>query len=488
MAVVVLDPHGAAIMPCSEKRARGLLERGRARVHHPVPFVIRLTDRTTSTCVFQPRRIKRDPGSNITGIALVRETGNAGVAGLTRFELIHRGRQISEALTARRSLRRRRRGKLRDRAPRFLNRRKPAGGRAPSWQHRVDTPMAWVRRFQRWAPISAMRMASVRFDVPAMENPEISGVEYPQGTLAGFERRDYLLAKEDRKCAYCDKEHVSLDLDHIHAKAKGGSNRVSNLALSGVPCNEAKAARPIAEFLTHDPKRLARIPAQAKRPLQDAAAVNATRWALFNALKSTGRPIETGTGGRTKWNISRLGVPKTHALDAVCVGVVNTVQDGQRPTLTLKATGRGRYPRTRSNAYGFPRSHLLREKSIKGFQTGDLVVATVTIGQKIGVPTGRVAIRRTGSFNVQTAQGVVQGIDYKHCRVLQRADGYGYLTTGKAEKPLPGFLPRPARSTLEVQPDRTALPRDLLCALSASQEVPSGCKPDDRGWGIRRRL
>jgi len=308
-----------------------------------------------------------------------------------------------------------------------------------------------ARRFQRWAPISAIGMALVRFEMQSMENPEICGVDDQQGTVPGLERRDYLLAK-----------------------AKGGSNRVSNLALSCVPCNETKAARPIAEFLTHDPKRLARIPAQAKRPLQDAAAVNATRWALFNALKSTGRPIETGTGGRTKWNISRLGVPKTHALDAVCVGVVNTVQDGQRPTRTLKATGRGRYPRTRSNAYGFPRSTLLREKSIKGFQTGDLVVATVTIGQKIGVPTGRVAIRRTGRVNLQTAQGVVQGIDYKHCRVLQRADGYGYLTTGKAEKPLPGFLPRPARSALEVQPDRTALPLGLPY------------KPDDRGRGIHR--
>ena len=116
----------------------------------------------------------------------------------------------------------------------------------------------------------------------------------------------------------------------------------------------------------------------------------------------------------------------------------------------------------------------MREKSINGLQTGDLVVATVTIGQKIGVPTGRVAIRRTGSFNLQTAQGVVQGIGYKHCRVLQRADGYGYVTTGKAEKPLPGFLP---------QPDRTALPLGLRCVLSASEEVPLGCKPDDRGGG-----
>ena len=157
MAVVVLDPHGAAIMPCSEKRARGLLERGRARVHPPVPFVIRLTDRHAGTCAFLPLRIKFDPDSKITSIALVRETGNAGVAVLNCFELIHRGRQISEALTARRSMRRRRRGNLRDRAPRFLNRRKPAGWLAPSWQHRVDNAMSWVRRF----PVSSHALQEV---------------------------------------------------------------------------------------------------------------------------------------------------------------------------------------------------------------------------------------------------------------------------------------------------------------------------------------
>ena len=43
MAVYVLDKTGKPLMPCSEKRARLLLERGRARVHRLAPLVIRLT-------------------------------------------------------------------------------------------------------------------------------------------------------------------------------------------------------------------------------------------------------------------------------------------------------------------------------------------------------------------------------------------------------------------------------------------------------------
>ena len=422
-------------MPCTEKRARLLLERGRARVHRLVPFVIRLVDREVATCALQTLRVKLDPGSKATGLALVRETETVvesigeiqrAAAVLNLLELVHRGRQISEALTARRAMRRRRRGNLRYRASRFLNRRKPKGWVAPSLQHRVDTTMAWVKRLQRWAPVTAISSELVRFDMQAMQNPEISGVVYQQGELQGFEVKEYLLEKWGHKCAYCDATQVPLQVEHIHPKARGGSNRVSNLTLACGPCNQAKDARLIEDFLTHDPARLARILAQAKRPLKDAAAVNATRRALANALKATGLPVELTTGGCTKFNRHQLEIPKTHALDAVCVGEVNAVTGWQRPTLVVKCTGRGSYQRTRLDKFGFPRGYLTRIKKVKGFQTGDLVRADVPQGKKAGVHRGRVAVRATGSFNIQTGTEVVQGISHRYCQVLQRADGYGY--------------------------------------------------------------
>ena len=156
------------------------------------------------------------------------------------------------------------------------------------------------------------------------------------------------------------------------------------------------------------------------------AAVNATRWALFNTLKSSGLPVTTCSGGLTKFNRVRFEIPKTHALDAACVGATESVTDWQRPTLPIKATGRGSYQRTRLDKYGFPRGYLTREKRIKGFQTGDMVTATVPTGKKTGIHSGRVAVRATGSFNIQTAQGLVQGISHRFCKIIQHADGYGY--------------------------------------------------------------
>lgn len=441
MAVWVLDKHKKPLMPCSEKRARLLLERGRAVVHRLVPFVIRLKDRVAEASGLQPLRLTLDPGSKTTGMALVRETETvtpeAGEirkerAVLSLLELFHRGQQIRKTLKQRSSYRRRRRGKnLRYRAPRFHNRRRVEGWLPPSLQHRVDTVLSWVSRLCRSAPVSAISLERVRFDTHKLQNPEIVGVEYQRGELFGYEVREYLLGKWGRQCAYCGAENVPLEIDHIRPRAKGGSDRVGNLTLACRPCNRHKGKDPVEDFLADQPERLAKILAQAKTPLRDAAVVNSTRWALHEALESIGPPVEVGSGGQTKWNRKRSGIPKTHALDAVCVGQVDAVRHWRVPILSIRCTGRGRYQRTRLTKHGFPRGYLMRRKQVRGFQTGDLVKVVVPKGKHAGIYLGRAAVRATGTFNIQTPQGVVQGIHARYCTLLQRADGYGYSVQPK---------------------------------------------------------
>ena len=438
MAVFVLDKRKRPLMPCSEKRARLMLERGRARVHRMVPFTIRLVDRLQADSVLQPLRLKLDPGSKTTGLALVREKetvdGSTGeivraITILMLLELKHRGHAIRDAITSRGAFRRRRRGKLRYRPARFNNRTKPEGWLAPSLQHRVDTVLAWVNRLMRLAPITVLSQELVRFDMQKMQNPEISGVGYQQGTLLGYEVREYLLEKWGRECVYCEAEHTPLEIDHIHPRSKGGSDRVSNLTIACHDCNQAKGNRPLEQFLAKSPELVRKILAQAKTPLRDAAAVNSTRWALFQRLKAAGPEVEVASGGRTKWNRHRLQVPKEHCLDAACVGRVDVIERWNQSVLSIKATGRGSYQRTRLTRHGFPRGYLTKSKNAFGFQTGDMVKAVVTKGRKVGTYMGRVAIRASGSFNIQTATGLVQGIHHRFCTRIQCADGYGYLWT-----------------------------------------------------------
>jgi len=80
---------------------------------------------------------------------------------------------------------------------------------------------------------------------------------------------------------------------------------------------------------------------------------------------------------------------------------------------------------------GFPCSKPKGSKKVKGFQTGDLVRAVVTTGTKQGIYVGRVLVRATGSFDIQTKAGRVQGISHRFCTRVHRGDGYHY-TMGEA--------------------------------------------------------
>jgi hypothetical protein len=266
----------------------------------------------------------------------------------------------------------------------------------------------------------------VAFDTQLLQDPGLPGMEYQHGTLHGTEVREYLLATWNRRCAYCGVSGVPLNLDHIHPRCRGGSSRIANLTLACTRCNQAKGNQPVHEFLKAQPDRLERIQAQAKAPLRDAAAMNATRWALWQVLMETGLPMQVATGGRTKWNRTRCGLPKSHSLDALCVGRMSTVTVYPAMVLMVAATGRGVYQRSRTNAYGFSSRVLPRVKTVRGFQTGDLVCAVVPSGKKAGAHTGRVAVRTSGMFDIRTARGLVRGIHSRDCRVLQRAEGYGY--------------------------------------------------------------
>lgn len=419
--VFVLDTNKRRLNPVHSGEARLMLNQGKAAVFRKYPFTIILKEACPDVAV-QDLELKIDPGSKVTGIAI--KQGNKVIFGA---ELQHRGQQIKDALLSRRQLRRGRRNrKTRYRQARFLNRNRPKGWLAPSLQHRVDTVLTWVDRLLRLAPIGSIVQELVGFDLQLMQNPEISGVEYQQGELQGYEVREYLLEKWGRKCVYCGTENVPLEVEHIQPRSKGGSDRISNLTLACHSCNQSKGNQDIQDFLAGKPDLLNRILKQAKSPLKDAAAVNSTRWALFNALKETGLPVTTGTGGQTKFNRTRLGLPKTHWIDAACVGQVESLEILTSKPLLIAAKGHGTRQMCGTDKFGFPTRHRTRVQIHKGFQTGDIVAATVASGKKIGSYVGRVLCRASGSFDIATASGRVAGISHKYCKPIHRKDGYAY--------------------------------------------------------------
>jgi len=414
--VFVVDTSHRPLDPVHPGRARMLLTQGKAAVWRRFPFTIILHVEVQEPEV-QPLRLKLDPGSRTTGIALVNDTTGKVVFAA---ELTHRGQTIKKSLDSRRGVRRSRRARhTRYRKPRYNNRRRPAGWLAPSLLSRLCTIITWVQRLSRYAPVAAISQELVRFDMQFIENPTIQAEGYQQGTLAGYEVREYLLEKWNRTCAYCGAKDTPLQIEHIHPRAKGGTNRISNLTLACEKCNTAKGTQDIAVFLKKKPEVLKRIENQAKTPLKDAATVNTTRWALLEKLKAIGLPVECASGGLTKWNRSRRGFPKTHWLDAANVGkstpALLTIK-GIVPLL-ITATGHGSRQLCVTDALGFPKQHKKRQRTFQGYRTGDIVKAVTPKGTY----QGRIAIRHRPSFRL----GKVD-IHTKYIRRVQRADGYQY--------------------------------------------------------------
>lgn len=212
------------------------------------------------------------------------------------------------------------------------------------------------------------------------------------------------------------------------AKAREGTDRVSNLCLACHRCNSAKGTQDIRTFLADKPDLLVRLLAQAKTPLKDATAVNATRWALYELLLALGMPVECRSGGLTKFNRIQRGLSKKHWIDAACMGTstpASLTLEGIIPLL-ITATGHRSRQKRNINEIGFPCSKPKGAKKVKGFQTGDMVKAVVTSGTKQGEYVGRVLVRASGSFDIRTNQGRVQGISHRFCTPVHRCDGYSY--------------------------------------------------------------
>lgn len=448
--VSVLDTKKRVLEPCHPAVARKLLKVGKAAVFKRFPFTI-ILKREAATPDTSDHVLSIDPGSKVTGLAIT-DSDNTIVA---LFELHHRGNIIKKVLSDRSGHRRSRRTrKLRYRPARWQNRSRKSpvlttdgwkyrsfgqsseGWVAPSLMSRVFNIHTWVKRLCNLYPITHLAVEHVKFDTQLMENPEISGKEYQRGTLYEAELWEYLLEKFGRKCFYCGAKNVPLEKEHILPKAKGGTNRADNLTLSCRPCNIEKGNRHPNEIDGKLGKRIQAALRAAKKPLKDAAAVNTIRWKIVETLKATGLPITYGTGGKTKFNRKRAGLPKTHYYDAACVKDVAKSSKSHCCVLAIHAVGYGHRQdlgkfQTIQSASGFKRPYT-RTEHANGFQKLDHVEMLTKKGKRTGyinsfdkTPPGKPQKLRIKTTWTVSGDGRSYG-NVTQLRKLQSRDGYAY--------------------------------------------------------------
>ena len=418
--VLVIDRQKQPCNTISAAYARILLFTKQAVIHKRFPFTIRLRN---DNAVLKDRSytVKLDPGSRTTGVAITDDQDSV----VMLAELEHRGHIIKKNLDSRRAIRRsRRQRKTRYREVRFLNRTKPEGWLAPSIKSRADNVINFIKKYNKLINIDRVMIENVSFDTAQMSSDtKLWGNDYQQGNLYNKNLREFIFSKTKGRCSYCEEK--ATEIDHIVPRAKGGTNSTYNLTPACRSCNEKKSNLSLKEFGKLMNKDYSKL--EPKKLPKDAAIVQSARNYMVKEITKIIPDTTIHEAWITKYNRDQLGLPKQHYYDALSVGEIpskfNFLTD---KILQISAKGRGSRQMCRMDSYGFPRTSAKASKSVKGFQTGDIVKAVVPTGSKQGEYLGRVAVRSRGFFDIKTKSNLVKDIGYKFCRLLQRNDGYSY--------------------------------------------------------------
>jgi 5-methylcytosine-specific restriction endonuclease McrA len=382
MRVFVLSKEGIPLMPTTPRRARLWLKARRAKVVRHEPFTIQLRFETTSYT--QSVTIGVDTGSKTVGIAAI-----ANGETLLQAEVQLRT-NISEKLTRRRTYRRTRRSRrTRYRAPRYNNRTRKAGWLPPSVSSKLAATLKAVRFSASLLPVGQVNVEIASFDTQKMRNPEITGAAYQQGTLFGYQVREYLLEQWQRTCAYCGARDTPLQVEHIVPQVRGGSDRIDNLTLACAPCNQRKGTKTAGEF------GFPQIQARARLPMRDAAHVSSLKTALLTQLtRQFGeQQVQVRFGYQTKYQrIQVLKRSKSHAQDAVAIACeMGEVVTPLSVVWQMHCLPRGSYQRFNGK---HSEHKVWAPRKVKGWRLYELVEAK---GQH-GYIGGR---RENGSFLVK---------------------------------------------------------------------------------------
>lgn len=398
LRVPVVNMRGKALMPTRAQKARKLLKTGKAKIVRYSPFCIQLLYATGE--IAQKLVIGIDVGYKYIGYSVVSATEEI-LAG----ELELRS-DIKRLLEKRKVYRRTRRGRLWYRKPRFLNRGKE-GWLAPSIMHKFDSHVKLIGMLRTVLPIAGVIIEVATFDPQKMQNPEVKGVEYQQGTLQGYNVREYLLEKWGRKCAYCGKRDVSLEIEHIIPKSRGGTNRASNLTLSCHECNQEKGARTAEEFGHSGIQR------KAKASLKGAAFMNIIRWKLVNHFQ-----CPWTYGYITKYRRIKEGLPKSHINDAFIIAGGSKKHKRASMQTTAKQVRRQNRSLYKANPLKGGRLKRNTIKEVNGYRRFDKVMYK---NKEVFV----FGLRSTGHFNLKTIQGnkVSDSVSWKKLKLVKRARG-----------------------------------------------------------------
>jgi len=296
----VLNQRGKPLMPCSARKARILVKKGDAYVVKTNPFFV--------------IRLKRATGEQVQSCSLGIDSGykNVGFSAVNNQKEIVCGtleldQKTSGRLIKRRMYRRGRRNRLWYRQSRFNNRKKRKGWLPPSVQRRFNTHIFLINKIRDLLPISEIIVEAGNFDIQKIENPDISGIQYQQGSMFEYQNmRSFLMARENGKCQLCSKNFSKGNESHIHhiiSRCDGGTDKSKNLALLHEKCHNKLHKQKLLNLL------------KKNKQYKDTTFMSIIRWKFREIYPDC--IMIYGNETFVKRNILRL--EKTHCNDAFII-------------------------------------------------------------------------------------------------------------------------------------------------------------------------
>ena len=415
----VLDQHGKPLMPTTRLgKVYRLLKTQKAHIVSYEPFTIQL-DYEPDTHIIQPMTLGVDSGAIHSGYSVANEQRE-----FYSSEVIARD-NISYRISDRRMYRQNRRyRKTRYRKPRFNNRKnKKKGWLPPSLEQKVAVQLNEIDHLHRHFPIETIIVEVAEFNIQKIKNPDISGKDYQQGTLQGYNIRNYLLEKHGRKCFYCDKEVSNFEVEHMLPKAKGGSNRIDNLTLSCHSCNQKKGTLTAEEFIKQTlpaekvAKKLKQL-SKEKRLFKYMAHMNATRWTLYDAINDKYPNVKMTYGYITKYNRIQADLPKAHHIDAKCITGFAQVPSFDTTVAKMKMRRHNR----QLHRATFSKGHVRKAASLPTVMFGFRLYDIVMYNNHRYYIKGR---RSNGSFALVSLEGLKdEDRTYKKLTLLAHTNAY----------------------------------------------------------------
>ena len=344
MKVLVIGKNGLGLMPTTPRKARLLLQSGKAEVVRKIPFTIKLLYKTG--CATQDIDIGIDTGSQHIGVSLVSENKVLSKEEYALRSSMEKRSLLETRKTYRRSRRYR---KVRYRKPKFKphtkrtyqeelvrrNKRlthwkkeantfdsnRQDGWLPPSIQSKVDHHIRIIGRYMEALPSKTrLHIETARMDIARIKDPTIHGEMYQRGRLYDEENiKAYVFARDNYKCKVCnrkagtkraDNSVVKIVAHHIDFRSKGATDNPDRMITVCDRCHAASAHKPggiLYQWMTENK--------QMARGYRDETFMNILRKRLFKAFPNASYTY----GNITAANRKAMGLAKSHADDAVAI-------------------------------------------------------------------------------------------------------------------------------------------------------------------------